>query len=225
MSMPAKGNAVLFSEMTPPDDGEDAFNTWYDSHHMPHHVKGVPGFRSGQRYKSPAGPHYLAVYELDSPEVLDSEEYRTRKYTPDAPTKAMLDSMGGFTRYIGNEISFRARDDAEAALDAGVIMAVFFAAPSENWSELIDFYETEHTPMLLECEDWLMVRHMEIVNFNPEPYSHLVLHYLRDISAMDSDALKRSRETEWRKRLGEKAWYDPLFVSYRRRGARVLKDD
>ena len=41
-----KGNAVLFSEMTPPDGGEDTFNQWYDGHHTPNHVKGVPGFLS-----------------------------------------------------------------------------------------------------------------------------------------------------------------------------------
>ena len=42
-----KGGAVLFSEMTPPDGAEDHFNDWYNNHHMPSHVYGVPGFRSG----------------------------------------------------------------------------------------------------------------------------------------------------------------------------------
>lgn len=224
MTAPIKGNAVLFSEMTPPDDGEEMFNDWYDNHHSPSHVRGVPGFRSAQRYKSPQGPHYLAVYELDSPDALDSEEYKSRKYTPDAPTKAMLDSVSGFTRYIANEISFQARGAADEALDAEMIVAVFFAAPPEKWSELIEWYQTEHTPMLLECEDWLMARHMEIVDFNPDPFSHLILHYLRDISAMKSPELERARDTEWRRKLGEESWFDPLFVTYRRRGARFLKD-
>jgi heme-degrading monooxygenase HmoA len=87
MALAVKGGTVLFSEMTPPDGTEDAFNDWYDNHHSPSHVRGVPGFLSAHRYRSPHGPHYLAVYELDSPEALEHEEYRKRKYTPDAPTK------------------------------------------------------------------------------------------------------------------------------------------
>ncbi len=78
MSPPVKGGTVLFSEMTPPDGGEDAFNDWYDNHHTPSHVQGVPGFLSAQRYRSPHGPHYLAVYELTSPEALEHEEEEIR---------------------------------------------------------------------------------------------------------------------------------------------------
>jgi hypothetical protein len=221
---PIKGGAVLYSEMTPPETGEDAFNDWYDNHHAPSHVNGVPGFLSAQRYKSPAGAHYLAIYDLDSAAALDSAEYRERKHTPDAATREMLESMSGFTRYIGNEISFQVRDGTtpEQALDAEMVIAVFFAAPPENWSELVNWYESEHTPLLLECEDWLMTRHMEIVDFNPEPFSHMMLHYVRDVSVMKSPELERARATDEYKRLRATDWYDPLFVSYRRRRTRFL---
>ena len=74
-----KGRAILFSEMTPPDGQEHNFNGWYDEHHTPSHVTGVPGFLSAMRYKSDSGPHYLAIYELDSPKALEHEEYKKRK--------------------------------------------------------------------------------------------------------------------------------------------------
>ena len=40
-----KGQAILFSEMTPPEGREGEFNLWYDEHHSPSHVKGVPGLK------------------------------------------------------------------------------------------------------------------------------------------------------------------------------------
>ncbi len=219
-----KGGTILFSEMTPPDGGEDAFNDWYDNHHTPSHVQGVPGFLSAHRYRSPHGPHYLAVYELDSPEALEHKEYRKRKRTPDAATKAMLDEVSGFTRYIANEISVQAKDGFdEDPIDANVVIAVFFMAPPEKWPEFVRWYESEHTPMLLENPDWLMVRHMEIYDYDPDPYSHLMMHYVRDASVLDSAELVAARATEWRNRLAAEDWFTPLAVTYQKRDTRFLK--
>ena len=85
-----KGQAILFSEMTPPEGREDEFNLWYDEHHSPSHVKGVPGFKSALRYKSDAGPHYLAIYELTSPGALEHEEYK--KFKPISFHKILKDN-------------------------------------------------------------------------------------------------------------------------------------
>ncbi len=224
MGLTAKGNTVLFSEMTPPDGGEDGFNDWYDTHHTPSHVEGVPGFLSAQRYRSPHGPHYLAAYELDSPATLEHEEYRKRKLTPDAATKAMLDNVSGFTRYIANEMSVQAKDGLdEDPIDAAVVIAVFFMAPPERWPEFVRWYETEHTPMLLRNPAWLMVRHLEIHDHDPDPYSHLMMHYVRDASVLDSAELACARKTPWRTKLAAEDWFTPLAVTYQKRGTRFLK--
>ena len=55
---------------------EEDFNRWYDEEHVPER-KAIPGFLTARRYKSvEGGPKYLAIYEMDNPEVLDSEAYR-----------------------------------------------------------------------------------------------------------------------------------------------------
>ncbi len=219
-----QGSAVLFSEMTPPDGQENAFNEWYDGHHTPSHVQGVPGFISAMRYKSGVGPHYLAVYELNGPETLDHEEYRKRKLTPDDPTYDMLQSVSGFTRYIGVEACSRAQEGlTDMPLDAPVVLCVFFAVPMEQRGNFEAWYDTEHIPMLLECPQWLMARRFDIIAWDPEPYTHMILHYLSDESALDSEALKKARETEWRQRLAAQSWFTPLFVTYHRRKNRFLK--
>ncbi len=65
-----KGKAVLFSEMTPPAGEERSYNTWYEKNYMPDNVAGIAGVLSAMRYKSKAGPHYLAIYELESEAVV-----------------------------------------------------------------------------------------------------------------------------------------------------------
>ena len=222
--MAIKGNAVLFSEMTPPEGGVRAFNDWYDNHHTPNHVEGVPGFLSAMRYQSKAGPHFLAVYELDSAAALDSAEYRERKFTPDDATRAMLDSVSGFTRYIAAEAAFSAREGTtDEALDARVIFCVFFRVPGERVGEFEDWFDSEHMPTLLECEDWLMARRLQIVESEPEPYTHLMLHYLNDETALNSAALEKARASEWRRRLAAEPWFDPHYVTYHRRRGRFFK--
>lgn len=54
---------------------EDEFNRWYREEHYPERMA-CPGFISGKRYMALEGdPKYLAVYELESPAVLDSPDY------------------------------------------------------------------------------------------------------------------------------------------------------
>jgi len=55
---------------------EDDFNRWYDDEHVPERMA-IPGFLTGRRYRAiEGGPKYLAIYEMESPEVLDSPAYK-----------------------------------------------------------------------------------------------------------------------------------------------------
>ena len=70
----AKG--ILFVLMEPQPLNEEAFNDWYDLEHVPERAA-VPGFEVLQRYVCTAGfPRYMALYDLESPEVLDGDAYR-----------------------------------------------------------------------------------------------------------------------------------------------------
>lgn len=222
-----KGGAILFSEMTPPDGEEDRFNDWYDDHHMPSHVYGVPGFVSGQRYRDGQGPHYLAIYDLEAPATLTDEEYRTRKYTPDAPTKAMLSRVTGFTRYIGDEIHYAMPPGmtSATALAAAVVLGVFLEVPEDRAPEFERWYADEHTPMLLENAKWRMARHMRIVDADPQPFTHMFLHYVDDLSVLESAELAAARATEWRNRLAAEDWFRPHLVHYNRLGKRYHKGE
>ena len=221
MAKPLKGQAVLFSEMTPAADDERRFNDWYDNHHTPSHVQGVPGFLSAHRYAAPDGPGYCAVYELDGPAALETEEYRSRKHTPDERTRSMLASVTGYTRYVGREIGFLG--DPETALDAEILLAVFFAVPVDRQAAFLDWYAGEHAPMLVACPGWLMARTMEVIDHNPDPFTHMILHYHAHEGVRRAPEAARAHDTAWRKRLAAEPWYTPRSVMYRKRGERFLK--
>ena len=86
--MAAKANYILNISMDVDADKEDLFNEVYDTEHIPLLLK-VPGIVSARRYKlepltmivggekktvvMEGEPKYMAVYELESPDVLVGE--------------------------------------------------------------------------------------------------------------------------------------------------------
>ena len=74
MTDQAKGLLLVMMEIDP--EHEDEFNRWYDEEHVPERMS-VPGFLSARRYRAiEGGPKYLAIYELESPDVLQTETYK-----------------------------------------------------------------------------------------------------------------------------------------------------
>jgi hypothetical protein len=68
------GLLLVMMEIDP--EAEEEFNRWFDEEHLPERLS-CPGFLSGRRYRAVEGePRYLALYELESPAVLESEAYR-----------------------------------------------------------------------------------------------------------------------------------------------------
>ena len=207
--------AVLFSEMTPDPSWEGEFHTWYDTEHIPLRMA-VPGFRSARRYSADDGRGFLAVYEMDSPQVLQSATYGEVKNKPSELTARMLRDVSGFTRYTTTEFSEHVQGglDASAALDAPFLYSVFFTVPKSSTDLFDAWYEEDHIPILMECEDWLMVRRFDIVSGDPENYTHMALHYLRDLSALNSPARAKARATNWRAKLATEPWFKGIYRTF-----------
>jgi hypothetical protein len=65
-----------------PADKEQEFNRWYNEEHLAERLA-VPGFLGAARYEAvKGGPKHLAVYELESPAVLDSAAYERVQAQP-----------------------------------------------------------------------------------------------------------------------------------------------
>ena len=73
----ANPHALFLVRMDIAREHEAAFNDVYDREHVPN-LRAVPGVQRASRYRqpSPSEPRYLAAYELDSLDVLDSAAWK-----------------------------------------------------------------------------------------------------------------------------------------------------
>lgn len=215
--MAPMGKAILFSEMTPDASFEADFHGWYDKEHIPVRMK-CPGFVSGQRYRSDAGPGFLAVYEMTDLGALKTPDYKVVKEQPSERTRWMLQNVRGFTRYLGEEIHRSAKDPDAAS--APFLYAVWFNVPRERAPEFNDWYEQEHIPLLMRAPDWKMVRRFNITDGDPETWTHLALHYLGSKDALQSPERDAARKTAWRDKLTAESWFKGSYGVFARHGER-----
>ncbi len=78
-------NYILIVQIDVPEEHDAEFNRLYDSEHVPN-LTSVPGVISGQRYVlERAGTdmlRYLAIYEIETPELPESDEWQAAATTP-----------------------------------------------------------------------------------------------------------------------------------------------
>jgi hypothetical protein len=83
---PAEAAPHVFAVRTDiPADLEDEFNAWYNEEHIPDNV-GIPGVYCACRYVALEGaPKYLTVYELENPDVPNTEAWARAKVSGRSP--------------------------------------------------------------------------------------------------------------------------------------------
>ncbi|MBI2872516.1 MAG: hypothetical protein HYY00_04910 [Chloroflexi bacterium] len=83
-----RGLLVVTADVDPENEVE--FNRWYNEEHVPERLT-VPGFLGARRFVAVEGqPKYIAIYEMESPEVLRSEFYRKLRDNPTEWTGRVL---------------------------------------------------------------------------------------------------------------------------------------
>ena len=215
-----RGDAILFSEMTPEDHFAADFHDWYDDEHIPVRMD-APGFVGAQRYRRDSGPGYLATYEVASLEAFGTPAYDRIKTQPSERTRWMLRNVKGFTRYLCRALDVVEKETASDALQTALVLyAVFFNVPGEAQEEFDAWYREDHVPLLMACPQWLQVRRFEVVDGEPKPYTRLALHYLESKAALDSPERAAARATDWRKRLAERDWFKGDYAVFERHGPR-----
>jgi hypothetical protein len=84
----------------------DEFYRWHLQAHMPERV-GIPGFRRGRRYRAAdegTAPEFFTLYEVDSFEILEGQDYRRRLDHPtpwtEKATAHFRDTARGLARVV-----------------------------------------------------------------------------------------------------------------------------
>src|SRR4029077_378686 len=79
---PKAAPALLLIAMSVAPEHEHEFNEWYNTEHIPA-LGSVPGTLAARRYRgSGATQRYVALYHLESPDVVRSAAWKTAADTP-----------------------------------------------------------------------------------------------------------------------------------------------
>jgi len=140
------GHALFLVRMDVAHDHEARFNEVYDREHVPN-LRGVPGVRRASRYRqpSPTEPRYLAAYELDNPQVVDSPAWKTAGEAGQWPAGIRPHTMNrhlALYEWVGGS----------AALTGKTPYVFWVMMDIEPHREALfnELYDTEHLPLLLK---------------------------------------------------------------------------
>ena len=192
-------HGLLLTMTEPPAAMEEEFNAWYDTEHLPERLS-ITGFRSARRWvdpdAKPGGGKYLATYELDSPQALETPEYLSHVGDHFTPwSKRCLSRCVLFRRWACTQILPGEAEPAPAA------RALFFACgdvPAEHEAEFNNWYDSEHLPLLRAAPGVLGARRF----FDPKGAPrYIALYELADASVSASAEWQAALNTAWAKRI------------------------
>lgn len=203
-----KGSVIVFDLLTVERSNTFAFDVWYANHYRPSML--ATGAYLGVRcYGSPVRGAYLGIFEAAAR----------------PPATALARDAGPpelVTRperlIAGQTTERRAPHAPPDVIEAGIVYSVFFRVPADREAEFDAWYEEEHLGILLACPYWPMCRRFKVADPGADSPTHLALHYLTDLRALESPERDRARATPWRDRLAREPWFRGDYrVYYRHR--------
>jgi hypothetical protein len=189
-----KGSGLLMVWAEVPADKEPEFNRWYNEEHVAERLA-VPGFLNAARYEAvKGGPKHLAVYELESPAVLDSPAYKQVLANPTPWTKRCSPDVIGttFIRNVYSLIHPRALGPAAAASDmAPALQLGRMDVPPEVDAEFNEWYNTVYVPNYEKVPGVIRGRRYRAVEGAP---TYLTLYEFRDPKVSETRAWQTQRD-------------------------------
>ena len=196
--------AGLFYVYTDPGSVDEAkFHDWYDHEHGPARLA-VPGFGRACRYRALDGekPSWLALYELDRPDVIDSPEYKALGANASDRDRAVGARLATLDRRVYEQIS---EDGTAAGGPAPVILAVAISVPEGSEDDLAAWYTEEHIPMLLRVPGWRRIRRFRLTRTLDKPGpgvpDFLSVHELAGPEVLEDPGYRAAVSTPWRDRV------------------------
>jgi hypothetical protein len=127
-------------------DLEPTFNEVYDTEHAPL-LAAVPGVLRASRYRSPSPtyPRYIAAYELESPAVLQSAEWKTAgeagRWAKEIRPHTMNRHLAMY-EWVGSNAGLTYRTP--------YVFWVFMDVEKHREDLFNELYDSEHVPLLLK---------------------------------------------------------------------------
>ena len=198
--MPAGRMGLLVAGFDYSPVAEDEFNDWYDTEHIPERAR-IPGFINCERWLGAEDPKVsIATYDLESPAVLESAEYRAIAGPNLSPWSKRVTAR--CRRICRFEAEQTLPGNRAAPPGAGALL--FFAMNVEGAAEA-DFnawYDREHVPALAAVPGCLCARRFRIHKAVSQGNHHyLALYHLAAPDVCSSAAWKKAVETPWTHRV------------------------
>jgi len=187
---------LLVAFMNPPADDEAGFNAWYDEEHVPNRLA-VAGFLNGRRYRAAEGdgPRYLALYDLESLDVLHGEAYQRLNQERSGREQDMLARIPMIDRRVGKLLL-----DGQPWTDAPPYQLIVCMTPLAGGElDFVNWYREEHIRMLLDVPGWRRVRLFQQVEGAGPAF--MALHELESPAVFEHPNYEKSISTPWRQRI------------------------
>jgi hypothetical protein len=195
------GLLMVWADIDPEFEAE--YHRWYDEEHTAH-LLAVPGFLSAGRYAALKGsPKYLALYELEAPDVLRSPAFldgvrfrpSTRRVSSSGGTIGRNYLLNGYRQIFpvhGNPIE-QTREPAPF-LQMGRI-----DIPAMVEEEFNDWYNTAYIPPYLKCPGCIDARRYVAVDGQPK---YLTLYEFEHAGVSETAEWARARDSNpWSDRV------------------------
>ena len=196
-----QGSTLVYDAITVKREGGFAFDVWHQNHYIPSMLANGR-MLNVQCYATPLRAAYVAVFESNADALTLHAALPTPKH----------DSIIATERHVGAFMNQQIAPGAgDPFADAPILYPVLFAIPPEGEADFNAWYDEEHLGILLKSPHWPMCRRFKVVNkvVSPAPggWTHIALHYLRDLLALESKERDEARATPWRARLAQHAWF------------------
>lgn len=191
---------VVQTEVAP--EHEARFNRWYNERHIPQR-RATPGFASASRWVAvEGGPRYLALYDLESPQTLQTDAYRALSQPPhhlDEDREA-LGWMQNPRRMVMRQIFPATAKLEPQPAGTGALLVVGLDPQPGYEDEYNDWYNEEHIPWLLPVPGVLRARRFRSIEGEREPH-YVAIYELSAPEIRHSGAFERAIDTPWSTRM------------------------
>jgi len=190
--------ALLAIWVRVPSNVKADYDQWHDEEHLPER-RLVPGFRNANRFVPIDGSdNHMALYELDSAEVLETEPYLALKRKVDNELGLRVRAGWRDHERLIYLHRFSLSKDGSHPVDAPYILSVRAWYRDGYEHQAREWFDQEHAQRQVAVEGVLSYQGFESVN---DSFHFLNLWGLADPTVVSSDAWETTRQTPWRERL------------------------
>jgi len=187
-----KGTGLMLVGADIPADKEADFNQWYQEEHL-QELMGVPGILNAARYEATkSGPKHLAVYELESVDVVNTDAFKNRPRTEWGQKVSPSLIGANFFNLVLDMIHPGALTDDIAGSDmANALQIGRMDVPAANDDDWNKWYSGVYVPNYEKCPGVIRGRRWRAVRGEPQ---YATVYEFEDENVSETEEWLKQRE-------------------------------